>query len=86
MCTAAPETAEGNKPGEAEKTAGPGPTGPDAAPQPLARDGVPCQPLTLPDAIALAFRLQPRLRASLESIAAGPGRRGHRLRGLPAGR
>jgi outer membrane protein TolC len=34
----------------------------------LARDGVPCRPLTLPDAIALAFQLQPRLRSALETI------------------
>jgi outer membrane protein TolC len=40
----------------------------------VARDGVSCQPLALPDAIALAFRLQPRLRASLESIAQARGR------------
>src|SRR5262245_35060189 len=32
------------------------------------RDHSPSQSLTLPDAITLAFRLQPRLRASLESI------------------
>jgi outer membrane protein TolC len=65
----APE--EGNKPGEAEK-----PAAPEVAPptQTLARDGVPCQPLALPDAIALAFRLQPRLRASLESISQAQGR------------
>jgi outer membrane protein TolC len=31
-------------------------------------------PLTLPDAVALAFRLQPRLRASLESIQQAQGR------------
>jgi outer membrane protein TolC len=29
---------------------------------------VPCRPLTLPDAVALAFQLQPRLRAALETI------------------
>src|SRR5262249_10099035 len=34
----------------------------------------PDQLLTLPDAIALAFRLQPRLRASLESINQAQGR------------
>jgi outer membrane protein TolC len=34
----------------------------------LAQDGVACQPLTLPEAIALAFQLQPRLRVSLEKI------------------
>jgi outer membrane protein TolC len=32
------------------------------------------QPLTLPEAIGLAFRLQPRLRAQLESIAQASGR------------
>jgi outer membrane protein TolC len=32
------------------------------------------QTLTLPDAVALAFRLQPRLRASLESIQQAQGR------------
>ena len=32
------------------------------------------QPLTLPEAIKLAFRLQPRLRAQLESIAQAGGR------------
>jgi outer membrane protein TolC len=34
----------------------------------VTRDGVPCRPLALPDAIALAFQLQPRLRSALESI------------------
>src|SRR4051794_28863239 len=34
------------------------------------------QPLTLPEAIGLAFRLQPRLRAQLESIAQARGREG----------
>jgi outer membrane protein len=34
----------------------------------------PGQPLTLPEALALAFRLQPRLRASLESIQQAQGR------------
>jgi outer membrane protein TolC len=70
----APETAEGNKPGGPEKAATAGPTGPGAAPAVLAKDGVPCQPLALPDAIALAFDLQPRLRASLESISQARGR------------
>ena len=70
----APETAEGNKAGGAEKTARPGPTSPGAAPILLAKDGVPCQPLALPDAVALAFQLQPRLRASLESISQARGR------------
>ena len=62
----APEASgEGTKPGEVEKT--PEATAPaaDAPAQPLAQDGVPCQPLALPDAVGLAFQLQPRLRASL---------------------
>jgi outer membrane protein TolC len=50
----------------------------DSALPPPSPDGkVGCQPdqtLTLPDAIALAFRLQPRLRASLESIRQAQGR------------
>src|SRR5262249_24723834 len=37
-------------------------------------DCEPGQTLTLPDAVALAFRLQPRLRASLESIRQAQGR------------
>ena len=69
-----PEAAEGNKSGGAEKTAGAGPASPGAAPAVLAKDGVPCQPLALPDAVALAFELQPRLRASLESISQARGR------------
>jgi outer membrane protein TolC len=40
----------------------------------VVHDGVTCEPLTLNDAIALAFRLQPRLRASLESIQQARGR------------
>jgi outer membrane protein TolC len=36
----------------------------------------PGQTLTLPDAVALAFQLQPRLRASLESIQQARGREG----------
>jgi hypothetical protein len=62
----APEApGEGTKPGQAEKTAEATAPAAAAAPQPLARDGVPCQPLAQPDALALAFQLQPRLRASL---------------------
>jgi outer membrane protein TolC len=44
---------------------------------PVQGDGPDCAsgpPLSLPDAIALAFRLQPRLRASLESIQQARGR------------
>jgi outer membrane protein TolC len=37
-------------------------------------DSAPSAPLSLPDAVALAFRLQPRLRASLESIQQARGR------------
>ncbi len=65
---------EGNKPVEADKAPGQASTPPDAAAQPVAFDGAALQPLTLPDAIALAFQLQPRLRASLESIQQARGR------------
>jgi outer membrane protein TolC len=65
---------EESKSGEAEKKAEPSAPVAGAAPQTLARDGVPCQPLALTDAVALSFRLQPRLRASLESIAQARGR------------
>src|SRR5262249_57136040 len=34
----------------------------------VVQDGVPCRPLALPEAVALAFQLQPRLRTALESI------------------
>src|SRR5438445_7345383 len=34
---------------------------------------VPCQPLQLPDAIATAFRLQPRLRVFLETVEQARG-------------
>jgi outer membrane protein TolC len=45
------------------------------APTPVDEVGShPDQALTLPDAIALAFRLQPRLKASLESIRQAEGR------------
>jgi outer membrane protein TolC len=71
----APEApGEGSKPGEAEKAAEPTASAAGAPPQTLAQEGVPCQPLALPDAVNLAFRLQPRLRASLESIAQARGR------------
>jgi outer membrane protein TolC len=65
---------EGRKSEEQEKKSGPTPPGPDSPAQTLAIDGVPCGPLTLPDAVALAFQLQPRLRASLESIRQARGR------------
>src|SRR5205085_5771788 len=41
---------------------------------PFAADEAPCRPLTLADAVALAFQYQPRLRASLESIQQARGR------------
>jgi outer membrane protein TolC len=66
--------AEGSKPGEAEKMADTTAPAAAAPTQTLARDGVPCQPLALPDAVRLAFQLQPRLRASVESIAQARGR------------
>jgi outer membrane protein TolC len=40
----------------------------------VSADGLPCQPLTLPDAIALAFQLQPKLRAALENIRQAEGK------------
>src|SRR5262249_45311003 len=67
-------TGEGNNSGDVEGTAGQTPPGPNASSQPVTLDRVPCGPLTLPDAIALAFRLQPQLRASLESIQQARGR------------
>jgi hypothetical protein len=67
-------TAEGRKLEEVDKKAGQTPPSPDASPRPVPLDHGPCAPLTLPDAIALAFQLQPRLRASLESIEQAQGR------------
>jgi outer membrane protein TolC len=46
----------------------------EAGPRVVAVDRVPCQTLTLPDAITLAFQMQPRLRASLESIEQARGK------------
>lgn len=60
------ETEEGHKAEEKEKA--PGQT------QPSPNNSATCQTLTLPDAIDLAFQLQPRLRASLESIQQARGR------------
>src|SRR5262249_6310812 len=37
-------------------------------------DAVPCRPLTLADAVALSFQLQPPLRAALETIEQAAGR------------
>jgi outer membrane protein TolC len=67
-------TASGHNSADAEGAAAETPPGPNSCSQRIAIDGVPCQPLTLPDAVALAFRLQPRLRASLESIQQARGR------------
>jgi outer membrane protein TolC len=50
---------------------------PTQSPEPPQSSDGSCQPgrsLTLPDAVALAFRLQPRLRASLETIQQAQGR------------
>jgi outer membrane protein TolC len=69
-----PDAAGGTHPASGPETTGPTPPAPAPAPQPIAVDRVPCQPLTLPDAIALAFQFQPRLRASLESIEQARGR------------
>jgi outer membrane protein len=53
-------------------------SGPPAElPEPSATSAIGCdvgQTLALPDAIAMAFRMQPRLRASLESIRQAQGR------------
>jgi outer membrane protein TolC len=57
-----------------EKTPEQAPSSPDASTQTMASDGVACQPLTLPDAIALAFQLQPRLKTALESIRQAQGK------------
>jgi outer membrane protein TolC len=47
----------------------------DAAPQEtIAVDGAACKPMSLQEAIALAFRLQPQLRVFLESIQQARGR------------
>jgi outer membrane protein TolC len=71
----APEASpDGNTPPTVEKPPPPGVAGPDSFAATVARDGMPCQPLALPDAVSLAFQLQPRLRASLESIQQARGR------------
>ena len=41
--------------------------------QPVAADGTACKPMSLSDAIALAFRLQPRLRVYLEGVEQARG-------------
>ena len=65
---------EATEPDETRRTAVPMPRGPDAPTSQALSDSTPGKALTLPDAIALAFRLQPRLRASLESIQQARGR------------
>jgi outer membrane protein len=42
-------------------------------PEPATDNCVPCQPLHLPDAIATAFRMQPRLRVFLETVEQARG-------------
>jgi outer membrane protein TolC len=70
-----PDAADAGQPARgAEKTPEHTVLRPNAPQQPIAVDRVPCQALTLPDAIALAFQLQPRLRASLESIEQARGK------------
>jgi outer membrane protein TolC len=59
-------------PGSGKPAAPPAPAASRA--QTVAIDRVPCQALTLPDAIALAFQFQPRLRASVESIEQARGK------------
>jgi hypothetical protein len=67
-------TAARHNSADEERAAGQTTPGPNSPSQRIALDGVPCQPLTLAEAIALAFRLQPRLRSSLESIEQARGR------------
>src|SRR5579875_2001618 len=68
------ETEEGHTPGGIEKAPGQTPPDPNNAAPVTPRNPVTCQTLTLTDAIDLAFQLQPRLRASLESIQQARGR------------
>jgi outer membrane protein TolC len=65
---------DGKSPATVEKPSPPEVAGPDSSSATVAREGIPCQPLALPDAVSLAFQLQPRLRASLESIQQARGR------------
>jgi outer membrane protein TolC len=64
------------RPGQAKPPEKADPAPAKLPPVPPAGDaaGEPRQTLSLPDAVALAFRLQPRLRASLESIQQARGR------------
>jgi outer membrane protein TolC len=68
------DTAAVHDSADRERAAGKTPPTPNSPSQQVAVDHVPCRPLTLSDAVALAFRLQPRLRASLESIEQARGR------------
>jgi outer membrane protein TolC len=75
----APADTIGSNPGGAGQSAkrdaaNPAPPTASALPPEGAAGCQPGQPLTLPGAIALAFRMQPRLRASLESIQQARGR------------
>jgi outer membrane protein TolC len=68
-----PEKEEKNKPEKEEKKPAPSPPGAYSHLPPPAHEGAPCAPLSLPDAIALAFRQQPRLRVYLESVEQARG-------------
>ncbi len=53
-------------------------------PQTVAADGAACPTMSLSEAIATAFRLQPRLRVYLEGVEQGARRGTGRLRAVPA--
>jgi outer membrane protein len=69
-----PAIGEEHKSGEMQKEAAQNPPASDTPTPRVVPDGMSGQPLTLPDAIDLAFRFQPRLRASVESIQQSRGR------------
>ena len=58
---------------EAAKANPPAPTGDATPPATLTADGAACQPMSLSEAIATAFRLQPRLRVYLEGVEQARG-------------
>ncbi|HVS37294.1 MAG TPA: TolC family protein [Gemmataceae bacterium] len=58
---------------EAAKANPPAPTGDAAPPATLTADGAACQAMSLSEAIATAFRLQPRLRVYLEGVEQARG-------------
>jgi outer membrane protein TolC len=77
--TSLPAAIEGGAPGAAlasPRPPAPAP-GPPASPDAAELDAIAAsaRPLTLPEAIELAFRYQPRLRSQLESIAQARGRK-----------